>query len=245
MNISDDGLRLIKSFEGYHTRQADGSCVAYLCPAKVPTIGWGCTEGVTLGMRWTEAEATEGLRREIAKHEAAVTRLVTVEINQNEFDALTSLSYNIGIGALSKSTVLKRLNRGDRAGAADAFAMWNKGGGRVLPGLVSRRALEAALFLKPARAPDAPIMAQRVEQTPEPLSRKVVATGTAVVSSGAAVITTTGSIPPPPAGVVETVSSISAWKSIVGNPDPFVIAGVAIVAGIFGIPWLLDKWRDA
>lgn len=245
MNISDDGLRLIRSFEGYHTKQDDGSCVAYLCPAGVPTIGHGLTEGVRLGMRMTADEAETALRKEIAKHEAAVSRLVTVEISQNEFDAMTSLSYNIGAGALERSSVLKRLNRGDRAGAAQAFSMWNKGGGKVLPGLVSRRAREAALFLKPSAAPAAPFMPQKVQETPEPLSRKAVATGTAIVSSGAATITTTGSIPAPPAGVLDTVSNVSAWKSVIGNPDPLVIAGVLIVAGIFGIPWLIEKWRDA
>lgn len=245
MHISDEGLRLIKSFEGYYTKQPDGSCVAYLCPAKVATIGWGCTEGVKLGMRWTEAEATEGLRREISKHEAAVNRLVTVDINQHERDALISFSYNCGVGALQSSTVLKRLNKGDRAGAAAAFAAWNKGGGKVLPGLVARRAREAALFMKPTSAPDAPYMPQRVEASKEPISSKVVATGTAVVSSGAAVVTTTGGIPAPPPGIVDTVSSVSAWKGIVGHPDPLVLIGVALVAAIFGIPWIIDKWRAA
>ncbi len=245
MNISDDGLKLIKSFEGFHTRQPDGSCVAYLCPAGVPTIGHGLTEGVRLGMRMTAEEAEAALRKEIAKHEATVNRLVTVEINQNEFDACTSLSYNIGAAAFEKSSVLKRLNRGDRAGSAQAFSMWNKGGGKVLPGLVSRRAREAALFLKPATAPDGPFMPQRVSETPEPLSRKVVATGTALASSGVAVVTTTGSIPAPPPALIDTISNMSAWKGLAGHSDPFVIVGVLIVAGIFGIPYLLDKWRDA
>lgn len=239
MRISDEGLRLIKSFEGYHTRQPDGSCVAYLCPAGVATIGWGCTEGVTLGMRWTEAEATEGLRREIAKHEAAVNRLVTVDINQNERDALISFSYNCGIGALSTSTILRRLNRGDRAGAAAAFALWNKGGGRVLKGLVARRSREAALFLKPVAAPDAPYMPQKVGKQVEPPSRTAVGVG----AGGAGL-----ALPQIPAA--PDVSIVSGWqtametvggfgKYLVANPV-LAVAAAAIVVVVFLIPKLRE-----
>lgn len=239
MRISDEGLRLIKSFEGYHTRQPDGSCVAYLCPAGVATIGWGCTEGVTLGMRWTEAEATEGLRREIAKHEAAVNRLVTVDINQNERDALISFSYNCGIGALSTSTILRRLNRGDRAGAAAAFALWNKGGGRVLKGLVARRSREAALFLKPVAAPDAPFMPQKVGKQVEPPSRTAVGVG----AGGAGL-----ALPQIPAA--PDVSIVSGWqtametvggfgKYLVANPV-LAVAAAAIVVVVFLIPKLRE-----
>lgn len=239
MRISDEGLRLIKSFEGYHTRQQDGSCVAYLCPAGVATIGWGCTEGVTLGMRWTEAEATEGLRREIAKHEAAVNRLVTVDINQNERDALISFSYNCGIGALSTSTILRRLNRGDRAGAAAAFALWNKGGGRVLKGLVARRSREAALFLKPVAAPDAPFMPQKVGKQVEPPSRTAVGVG----AGGAGL-----ALPQIPAA--PDVSIVSGWqtametvggfgKYLVANPV-LAVAAAAIVVVVFLIPKLRE-----
>lgn len=164
MKLSAKGLALIQSFEGYHTAQADGSCVAYLCPAGVATIGWGCTEGVKLGMRWTREEADAALMRELAQFEAAVSRLVTVEINQNEFDALVSFAYNCGSGALGKSSLLKKLNAGDRAGAAAAFALWNKGGGKVLRGLVRRRAAESALFREPASPLAAPEMPQRVDE---------------------------------------------------------------------------------
>lgn len=242
MNISDEGLRLIKSFEGFHTAQPDGSCVAYLCPAKVPTIGYGCTEGVTLGMRWTAEEVEAGLRREIAKHEAHVNRLVTVEISQNEFDAMVSLCYNIGAGALWNSTVLKRLNKGDRSGAAQAFAMWNKAGGKVLPGLVSRRAREASLFLKPAAAPDGPWMPQRVEPTPEPLSRKIVATAASVYGAGAAYVATNG-IPPVPPKLTETVSNVGAWKGLGAGADPLTLFGLAVV--LCAVAWFaVDKWRS-
>ena len=170
MHISQAGLDLIKSFEGYLDRLPDGSCRAYLCPAKVWTIGWGCTAGVTEGLIWTKDEAEKGLRTELIKHENHVKRLVTVEINQNEFDALTSFCYNVGAGALAKSTLLRCLNKNDRAGAARGFALWNKGGGKVLPGLVIRRQREATLFLSPVAAPMVPEMPQKVEASPGPVS---------------------------------------------------------------------------
>ena len=144
--LGPDGLALIKEFEGYHTAQPDGSCVAYLCPAKVPTIGWGCTEGVRLGMRWTEAEATAALQRELLKAERAVNEAVTVYMTQAQYDALVSFTYNVGSGALRRSTLLRKLNRGDYDGAEKEFARWNRGGGRVLRGLSRRRKREAIMF---------------------------------------------------------------------------------------------------
>jgi lysozyme len=181
MHISQAGLDLIKSFEGYLDRLPDGSCRAYLCPAGVWTIGWGCTEGVTEGMAWTKDQAEQGLRKELIQHENHVKRLVTTDLNQHEFDALVSFTYNVGTGrpkgegkkeipGLSTSTLLRCLNSGDRAGAARAFHQWNKGGGKVLPGLVSRRAREATLFLSPTEAPTKPEMPQKVEASPGPVS---------------------------------------------------------------------------
>ncbi len=169
MHISQKGLDLIKAFEGYHDALPDGTCRAYLCPAKVLTIGWGCTEGVTEGLTWTKDQAEKGLRTELIKHENHVKRLVTVEINQNEFDTLTSFCYNVGAGALAKSTLLRCLNKNDRAGAARGFALWNRGGGKVLPGLVSRRQREATLFLSPVGPPATPEMPQKVEPSPGPV----------------------------------------------------------------------------
>ena len=167
MQLSDKGLTLIKSFEGYHRKLPGGGCIAYRCPAGVWTLGYGCTEGIQAGMVWTQQQAEDALRREIDKFEAAVTRLVTVPINQNQYDALVSFAYNCGEGALARSTILRRLNSGDYAGAARGFSAWNKGGGRVLPGLVSRRAREAALFMEAAAQPETPEMPQRVDAPPE------------------------------------------------------------------------------
>jgi lysozyme len=186
MKLSDNGLRLIKGFEGYHRRLPDGSCTTYYCPANVLTIGYGCTEGIKEGDVWTEVQAEEALRHEIAKHEAAVLRLVTTAINQNQYDALVSFSYNCGSGALSKSTLLKRVNAGDFQAAGREFGKWNKGGGKVLPGLVARRAREAALFARPAEQDPEPTMPQEVDPPPAAPETKTVAQVGAAVAGTAA-----------------------------------------------------------
>lgn len=238
MQISDAGLDLIKRFEGYHDRLPDGSCRAYKCPADVWTIGYGCTEGVKPGMVWTAEDAETQLRHEIAKHEAAVTRLITVELNQNEFDALVSFSYNCGAGALEKSTLRKLLNAGDRKGAASQFKRWNKGGGRVLRGLVDRRAREATLFMTPVEQPD--LMPQRVEKAPDPLSTKVkVAVTTA--ASGAGTYVATNGVPPPPVATTDAVSNLDKWL-VLGKGAAGTVAGFAsnpwpllLAAGLFAV----------
>lgn len=187
MKISEAGLNLIKEFEGYHAKLPMGDCRAYRCPAGVWTIGWGCTENVKPGMIWTKKEAEEALLKEISKHETAVELMVKAPITQNMFDALVSFSYNCGSGALRKSTIMKRLNEKHYTAAAKAFSMWVKGGGRVLPGLVKRRAMEAALFLKPTKEkpnPD-PSMPQKVE--PDTSKQKEILTKLAAAAGGAAI----------------------------------------------------------
>ena len=178
MNISDEGVRLVCSFEGYHKKLANGDCTAYqtyLGGGKydIPTIGYGCTVGVKMGDIWSEEKARNELKKELAKHEGYVTQYVTVPMNQNEFDALVSFSYNCGPGNLKKLVV--RLNKGDRTGTAKAFLLYVKAQGRTLPGLVSRRTRESALFQKPVAAPAEPAMPQTVSKAIEPPSGKTVA----------------------------------------------------------------------
>lgn len=139
MHISQQGLDLIKSFEGLRLS-------AYKCPADVWTIGYGTTAGVKPGQAITKERAEELLREDVARFEAQVLRLVKVPLTQGQFDALTSFVYNLGAGNLSNSTLLRVLNAGDYSGAAAQFDRWDKAGGKVLPGLVRRRAAERALF---------------------------------------------------------------------------------------------------
>lgn len=141
MRTSQAGTELIQSFEGCKLN-------AYVCPAGVLTIGWGHTgKDVTPGQCISQARADELLAQDLAPRERDVERLVKVPLTQHQFDALVSFVYNLGAGALAGSTLLKKLNAGNYAGAADEFLKWNKAGGKVLPGLSRRRAAERELFL--------------------------------------------------------------------------------------------------
>lgn len=227
MKLSEKGLDLIKGFESYLTKQPDGSCKAYLCPAGRWSCGWGCTEGVGPLTHWSKDEATEALATEMRKHEKVVERLVTVPLTQGQFDALVSFSYNTG--GLGGSTLLKHLNAGDYARAASHFMDWKKarvqgstakfykvapGTLITLPGLVTRRAAEAAMFLE--SAPDE--MAQRVE--PEATKMKpieaLMKVGTPLGLVGAtASSTATAYIPSVPEAVTQTVANLAQWKGLI------------------------------
>ena len=139
MNISNTGIDLIKHFEGCETE-------AYLCPAGVPTIGYGHIKGVQMGDVITETQAHEMLVEELDEYESYINDLVTVGLNQNQFDAMVSWVYNLGGGNLRASTLLKVLNSGNYAGVPEQIMRWNKAGGKVLEGLTRRRQAEADLF---------------------------------------------------------------------------------------------------
>lgn len=151
MKINDAGVALIKKAEGLRLQ-------AYPDPAHgwaVPTIGYGHTSAageptVVRGMSITAKQADEILRRDLGQYEQAVEDAVTVPLNENQFSALVSFTFNLGAGNLGSSTLLKKLNAGDYAGAANEFLKWNKAGGKVLAGLNARRAAERTLFLTPS-----------------------------------------------------------------------------------------------
>ncbi len=167
MKLSKAGEDLMHKYEGFRSRP-------YLCPAHIWTIGYGHVlyqqqiklpvvrvEGKETPMIrkemplkpednrvWTKTEIDELFRDDVASFERGVLRLVPGVVGrQGSFDALVSISFNFGLGNLQRSTIRMRANRGDWDGAADAFRVWTKGGGKVLPGLVKRREAEIALFL--------------------------------------------------------------------------------------------------
>jgi GH24 family phage-related lysozyme (muramidase) len=152
MMVNQRTIELIKEFEGCEL-------TAYQDIVGIWTIGYGTTAAAGLGiepragMKITQAQAEELLERAVDDFGAQVAKLITVPVTQNEFGALVSLSYNIGVGAFSKSTVLRELNSGNKASAGSAFHMWNKAGGNVVNGLVRRRELEHKLFGTPDPAP--------------------------------------------------------------------------------------------
>lgn len=161
MEISPNGLALIERYEGLILQSYDDAN-DHIVPEGgssrgTLTIGYGHTSAagapkVIAGMKITKEQANNILASDLQKVEADVSRLVKVSVNQNEFDALVSFHFNTG--SLGKSTTLKKLNAGDRKGAADALMMYTRGrvNGQLVPmkGLVTRRTEEKALFLKPS-----------------------------------------------------------------------------------------------
>jgi lysozyme len=114
------------------------------------TIGWGSTgPGISKGVVWTQQQADGRLAEDVGKFMSGVSKRITVPVTDNQLGALTSLAYNIGVGAFSKSTLLIKLNAGDYAGAADQFLAWKKAGGKVMQGLLNRRQDERKVFLTP------------------------------------------------------------------------------------------------
>ncbi|MCM2759589.1 lysozyme [Enterobacter hormaechei subsp. steigerwaltii] len=145
MQTSEKGIALIKQFEGC-------KLTAYQDSVGVWTIGYGWTQPVDgkpirAGMTIKQETAERLLKTGLVSYESDVSRLVKVGLTQGQFDALVSFTYNLGARSLSTSTLLRKLNAGDYAGAADEFLRWNKAGGKVLNGLARRREAERALFL--------------------------------------------------------------------------------------------------
>ena len=148
MRLGSKGLELIKSFEGFYSKP-------YLDPIGIPTIGYGATyypnkKKVTMKDKpLTEKEASDLLKEMMVTYENDVKRLVKRELNQNQFNALVSFTYNLGSANLGKSTLLKKVNANpcDKT-IKDEFLKWNKAGGKVLNGLTRRRNAEAELYFK-------------------------------------------------------------------------------------------------
>jgi len=167
VKLSKAGEDLMHRFEGFRNKP-------YLCPAHIWTIGYGHVlyqeqirlpvvrvEGKNIPMirkempmraednrAFTKTEIDELFRADVGTFERGVLRLVPGVVGrQGAFDALVSISFNFGLGNLQRSTIRMRANRDDWEGAAEAFRVWTKGGGKVLPGLVKRREAEIALFL--------------------------------------------------------------------------------------------------
>ena len=139
MVISDEGVALVKKFEGCKLE-------AYKCAAGVWTIGYGSTKGVQKGDVWSQTKAEMMLEEELYDFAQQVDELVTVPLNQCQADALISWTFNLGATNLSKSTLLKVLNSGSYDDVPAQIKRWNKANGKVLEGLVRRREAEALLF---------------------------------------------------------------------------------------------------
>jgi lysozyme len=147
VKINSKGIQLIKTFEG---------CLlnAYLDSVKIATIGYGATyyqngSKVKIGDKITQEQANELLVFHLGIFADGVDDLIDSEINENQFSALVSFAFNLGLGNLKKSTLLKKVNQNpEDKTIADEFLRWNKAGGKVLPGLTRRRKAESELYFK-------------------------------------------------------------------------------------------------
>ena len=139
MKISQEGIALIKKFEGCKLE-------SYLCAANVPTIGYGSTKDVKMGMTISQEQAEELLLEDLEVYEDAVIKAVEVPLHQHQFDALVSWTFNLGGANLNASTMLKVLNKGAYEDVPYQMKRWNKAVGKVLEGLTRRRLAESLLF---------------------------------------------------------------------------------------------------
>lgn len=229
VHASEVGLRLIQSFEGYMKRLPDGSCQAYLDRLVSPslrspgfaglwTIGWGNTgPEITKGTVWSRAKAEAELAKMVERHARAVSNVLMVPVTQNQADALISLSYNMGIG--KAKSLLRKLNAGDYDGAADAFLLYNKAGGKVLKGLTRRRHAERALFLSTKRPPSV-VQASRKLTVMQRIRQAIAGLGVSA------------------AAVSQFVTD--SWQWLKENPQYMALGMLGLSAGV----WLILKWVE-
>lgn len=254
MIVSTEGRSFIEGFEGCRLQ-------AYLCPAGVPTIGYGHTDNVKMGDMLPDQAAADALLSEDLVRFGNVVSfdLDGAATTQHQFDALVSLAFNIGLGGFAPSTVLRNHKAGNMADQPRAFGLWNKAtiDGRLqdVPGLTRRRAAEAAVYLTPERAPHpmpAPAMIepmpQKVEPPPPPpagyaetpagnLVREDVKQSEIVKGANqGAVVATISTVGAAGAAVAPLMSA--DWKVILA------LGGVAVAGGIVAIVYLLLIKKD-
>lgn len=229
--INDAGLALVKEFEGLRLN-------AYQDIVGMWTIGYGHTKGVRRGQSVTSQEAEELLRGDLAEAEAGVENVVKVELSDNQFSALVSFAYNLGIGTLRRSTLLKQLNLGNYAIAAAQILRFDHAGGKKVAGLTRRRQAERALFLafdelpavvevskkeKPEVIP--PVVETKTETsfisnvTDSPQVKEIAKTGMSAVGNRIA------------QGGLSAGSTGATWGVITGNWKVIVAGLVFIVVG--------------
>lgn len=209
---------------------------AYKCPAGVWTLGLGETDGIKPGMTCTADQAWDMLLRDLKTRTQAVQALLTIPANDNQLGALVSLTYNIGLEAFRKSSVLRLHNLGDFAAAARAFDLWNKAkvNGKlvVLAGLTARRKAEGALYLQPDEHDWREPMPQAVEPEQAPVASTRVQTGGAVAGLG--VLGAVGEAKEALGPVGETVAAAKGLLAeSLGIPTQYVPLALLVAVGGF------------
>lgn len=219
---------------------------AYRCPAGVPTIAYGRTTNVTMGDTCTKERADRWLCDDLAEYTTRVRRLCIRDPSRNELGALVSLAYNIGLGALERSTALRQHNAGQHEAAARAMELWDKarvnGVLTTLPGLTARRARERALYLMPDE-PQNEAMPQAVEAESKMTASPINKAGATAIAAGALSMleqaaASLGSIKAPLEGarglLVDTL----------GVPTGWILPIVLVGAGAAAIYWRNRQRRE-
>lgn len=212
--INAEALALVQRWEGLRLE-------AYRCPAGVLTIGYGHTRDVQEGQRITEAEAGRLLREDLARFEAAITRLVRVPLTDGQFGALVSWCFNIGEEAARRSTLIRRLNAREYDAVPVELMRWNKVGRRVVAGLTNRRAAEAGLWARGAQ-----VSSNYVTPSPGGTVGEAAATGTGRAAIGLGT-----------AGALSTVAQHADLISALGYVGPVVSVVLIIVAVVLFVLW--------
>jgi lysozyme len=233
MKTSDAGIALIKDFEGCKLS-------AYKCPAGVWTIGYGHTSlagppTVAEGMKISAVEATNILKRDLKQFENGVSAAVKVPLEQHQFDALVSFAFNVGLGALGKSTLLRKLNAGDCAAVPTELMKWVRAGGKELPGLVRRRRAEAGMW-RGVDDKGQDIRAVPDEPPVKKISESKEANGAIVAGASSAVAVASEITPLLQQGADLT----TALASALGRPTVIVLL---VVIGIACAIWVWRKQR--
>lgn len=221
---------------------------AYRCPAGVPTIGWGETDGVRMGDSCTKEQADRWLLEGLVDRTKAVRALCTRDPSLNELGALVSLAYNIGLGdanrspqvpGLATSTALRQHNAGNPEAAARAITLWDKarvnGVLTTLPGLTARRAREQALYLTPDE-PTAQALPQAVEAETSLVSSPMAQSG--VVVAGAGALEAVRQLGDQLGGLKAPIEAArSVLVDVLGIPTQLILPIVLIVAGAVVLHW--------
>lgn len=205
MQMTEEGLALIRRFEGFRAS-------AYKCPAGIWTIGYGHTESagppaVVNGMTVSIAEAERILAADVANFAKGVAALLTQPLNVRQFSALVSFAYNVGLGNFRGSSVRAAVNAGDFAAVPRRLQLWVRGGGRVLPGLVARRAAEAALFVSEGEDPPSRIDASAMSPVQAKPATRSTTIAAAVIAALAAMA---GSLLPANSAATAALSAAAA-----------------------------------
>lgn len=225
-----EAVELIAHYEDCQLR-------AYLCPANKPTIGWGETDGIQMGMVWTKEQADTRFNQEVNRFTKQVEQMLTAYTTPFQLGAMVALAYNIGLTGLRRSTVLRAHNAGDHAAAARAFGLWNKAriNGKLTPlrGLTARRTSESALYLREEESPYPEPNVQAVEPESSLAKSPISLAGASSVAVGGTALTSQL--------VQDTLPVIGQLQQAIStfNINPMIVLGL-IGVGIGVVVW---KWR--